>query len=271
MKRLAWLTDIHLTWLDFRRRCCFGEAVVAERPDAVLVGGDIADAQAIVLFLEELDELFRAPIYFVLGNHDYYGGSISRVRSSVAALSRESNNLTWLPEAGVVELSPSTGLVGHGEWADARNGDYRISPGLLNDYYLIEELAELSDGERQGKLFELGDEAADYFRDVLSAAFERYRGVIALTHVPPFSKAAWYMEKTSDDEHLPHFSSKAAGEVTVEIVRAHPEGEPTVLCGDTHGGGRAQILDNLLVLTGPATYGEPAVQSIIEINSDRGV
>lgn len=266
MKRLAWLTDIHLTWLDFRKRCEFGEAVLAERPDAVLAGGDIADAQSIVLFLEELDELLRVPVYFVLGNHDYYGGSIGGVRSSVAALSRDSNNLTWLGDAGVVELLPSTGLVGHGGWADARNGDYRISPGMLNDYYLIEELAGLSDNARQSKLFELGDEAADHFRKVLAVAFEKCRRVIALTHVPPFREAAWYMDKTSDDEHLPHFSSKAAGDVMVEIMRAHPEAELTVLCGHTHSRGRVQILDNLLVLTGAATYGEPAIQSIIEID-----
>ena len=38
----------------------------------------------------------------------------------------------------------------------------------------------------------------------------------------------------------------------------------TVLSGHTHGGGRAQILENLTVLTGAAAYGEPAVQEVFE-------
>ena len=39
----------------------------------------------------------------------------------------------------------------------------------------------------------------------------------------------------------------------------------TVLCGHTHGRGEARILENLLVLTGGATYGKPEVQRILEV------
>jgi predicted MPP superfamily phosphohydrolase len=37
-----------------------------------------------------------------------------------------------------------------------------------------------------------------------------------------------------------------------------------MLCGHTHGGGEAEMLPNLRVLTGPATYGRPEVQRVVE-------
>jgi hypothetical protein len=39
----------------------------------------------------------------------------------------------------------------------------------------------------------------------------------------------------------------------------------TVLCGHTRGGGEAEILPNLRVLTGGARYGNPAVQRVIGV------
>ena len=39
-----------------------------------------------------------------------------------------------------------------------------------------------------------------------------------------------------------------------------PQCQLTVLCGHTHGSGTVEILPNLQVHTGAATYGEPAIQ-----------
>ncbi|HTN89531.1 MAG TPA: hypothetical protein VL242_37900 [Sorangium sp.] len=53
----------------------------------------------------------------------------------------------------------------------------------------------------------------------------------------------------------------------MKASRARPEQRPErrieVLCGHTHGAGVAEILPNLLVRTGGAEYGEPAVQCVI--------
>src|SRR5437764_11589677 len=126
------------------------------------------------------------PIYFVLGNHDFYRGSIAGVRAGVEALDARSPRLHWLPRTGVVGLTPETALVGHDGWADGRFGDYGRSEVLLNDYLLIEELAGLDERERLLHLNALGDKAAAHFRAVLPAALSRSRRVIVLTHVPPF-------------------------------------------------------------------------------------
>ena len=52
----------------------------------------------------------------------------------------------------------------------------------LNDFELIEELRELTPGERLRRLNALGDEAAEHFRRALPAALATHEHVIAVTH-----------------------------------------------------------------------------------------
>ena len=112
-------------------------------------------------------------------------------------------------------------------------------------------------------LNELGDEAAGYFEELLPRALESFENVILVTHVPPFREACWYDGKISNDDYLPHFSCKAVGEVLVRTMQRYPKRRLTVLCGHTHGAGVAQILDNLVVKTGGAEYGAPALQEVL--------
>jgi hypothetical protein len=88
--------------------------------------------------------------------------------------------------------------------------------------------------------------------------------VILATHIPPFKEATWNEGQLSDADFLPFFACKAVGDVLVEIMHIYPHRQLTVLCGHTHGRGQAQILDNLLVLTGGAEYGKPEVQQVFE-------
>src|SRR5262249_59324868 len=95
--RLAWLTDIHLEFVSRPDVEALAREVRAEGPDSVLIGGDIATAAQLVAYLELLIELRRTPIYFVLGNHDYYGGSIAPGRAEVDPLVRRRRGLPLLP------------------------------------------------------------------------------------------------------------------------------------------------------------------------------
>jgi predicted MPP superfamily phosphohydrolase len=75
MKRLAWLTDIHLNFVSPGDVVVLVQQVHENCPEAVIVGGDIGEADSFGGFLRRLVELLELPIYFVLGNHDYYHGS----------------------------------------------------------------------------------------------------------------------------------------------------------------------------------------------------
>jgi 3',5'-cyclic AMP phosphodiesterase CpdA len=268
--KLAWLTDIHLNFLDAEPRRWFLESI-RDQGDALVISGDIGESPDVVDLLCEMDRIVQRPIYFVLGNHDFYRGSIAQTRAAVIELTRALPSLVYLSAGGVVELTATTALVGHDGWADGRLGDFDGSDVVLNDYLLIRELfhwndrLELDKGRLRAALQALGDEAAAHFRRVLSVAAAKYPRVIAATHVPPFREAAWHEGRPSDDDYLPHFACQAVGEVLREVLAAHPRCQALVLCGHTHGGGQCQVLDNLRVLTGAATYGAPAIVQVLEV------
>ena len=268
--RLAWLTDIHLNFLDATGRRQFLK-FVNEQADVVAIGGDIGESDNIVKYLQEMEETIQKPIHFVLGNHDFYRGSIAKTRLEVAELVGKSKFLNYLTATEVVELTPNTAIVGHDGWADGRLGDYDGTTVILSDHYLIAEIAQWyrdDNLDKQGlkeTLTILADEAARHLERVVAEAAGRYRNIIALTHVPPFRKAAWYQGKTSGDDWLPYFACKAVGDVLEKTMRACPASKLLVLCGHTHGGGELQVLENLQVLTGEARYRHPAIGRVFEI------
>lgn len=261
--RLLWLTDLHL---NFCSRPIVNQLladIAAAAPDALVVTGDIAEARDVVSWLERLDDHLQRPLFFVLGNHDYYFGSIAQVRQTMADLCAARPRLQYLSQREVIPLTPAVGLVGHDGWADARLGDYARSRVMLNDYRLIQELAHFAHPARRAALEALGDEAAAHVRRVLPLACAAYREVVLATHVPPFHGACWHEGRLSDDEWVPHFACRAMGEAIIEVAAAYPDCRITVLCGHTHGAGEYQPLPNTLVVTGGAEYRQPAIQRVL--------
>lgn len=265
MMKILWVTDIHLNFLKRQAINAFCQDINAHEPDMLLLGGDIAEAPTVARYLMLMNEQLQCPIYFVLGNHDYYHGGIESTRSEIRQLELQSPGLRYLPLTGIVRLNETTALIGHDSWADGRYGDYRNSDVMLNDYRLIAELRGLDSDDRLIRLNALGDAAAAYFKQQLSEALKHYRHVIALTHVPPFTEAAWHEGHQSNDNFAPHFSCQAVGAVFLELMQQHPECFLTVLCGHTHGNGVCQKLPNLQVRTGAAEYRHPQIQDPIFI------
>ena len=272
MVRLAWVTDIHLNFLPPEQRCDFYKALLGESPDAVLVTGDIGESPTFDQLLIEMARAIERPVYFVLGNHDFYRGSIAEVRTRAACLGQQEPLLTYVTAARIVPLTEQTALVGHDSWADARLGDFDRSEVLLNDYLLIEELRKwdgafaLDRDALRAELHRLGDEAAEHFSQVLPLAFQDHRRVIALMHPPPFREVCLHGAAPADDDWLPHFCCEAVGRTMRNLLVARPVRHLTVLCGHTHSGGQMQVLDNLEVLAGGAEYGCPIVQRILEVD-----
>ncbi len=266
MKRVAWLTDIHLNFLSETRVSAFLNEVVAARPDGVLISGDIAEAHNVCDFLDQLQTAIRAPIYFVLGNHDFYHGSIRDTRQRVTRFCDEHAGLHYLTAEAVNALATHVGLVGHDGWADGRLGDYPRSLVKMLDWKLIDELQSHDRKSRWELLKGLADEAANHIRQVLPVALESYRDVVLVTHVPPFLEACWHEGRISDAQWSPHFTCHAMGQVILEQMDAHPENRLTVLCGHTHGHGEAQPLRNVQVLTGGAEYGAPRIAGLFEFD-----
>jgi predicted phosphohydrolase len=263
--QIAWATDVHFDAAGEAAFDHFCTQVRRSRAEALLIGGDIATGISTETYLRDMERLIHLPIYFVLGNHDYYGSSIVDVRARMGGLGVP--GVSWLCQEGIVALSTSTALVGNGGWADATLGDFEHAP-LMTDFFSIEELfkcigvEDLLDGFKdrtrlQAKLQALGKESAEQLRPSLERAVGEFEHVVVLTHVPPFREAAWHGGVISPDHWLPNVTCHSIGRVIRQQARAHPEVEFTVLCGHTHGEGRAQIEPNLEVMTRAADYSTP--------------
>ncbi len=268
--RLAWLTDIHLNFLNDTKRRHFLESI-KEWADVLAISGDIGESHDLAQYLLEMDEVIQKPIYFVLGNHDFYRGSITKTRQRIAQLVSEAKHLNYLTTMGIAGLSPQTAIIGHDGWPDGRLGDFQGTEVILNDHLLIDEITQwykngvLDKVGLSNTMISLANEAAHHFEHVLTEAVSKYPTIIAVTHVPPFKEAAWYQGKISGDDYLPYFACKIVGDVLKKVMQSNPQSNLLVLCGHTHSGGEVQILPNLQVLTGEAKYGEPVVERVLEV------
>ncbi len=289
--RLSWATDIHLDQCEPEAFEAFIEALRAENPDGICLTGDLSEAPRLQADLERVAEAVGVPVYFVLGNHDYYHGSITEVRETMMQLTATHPLLRWLPatpEAAGIALGSNTRLIGHGAWGDGGNGNIRESWIRLQDFRKIAELNtsngtangtangeadKLSPEERKARpitealiemLQHLGQEAAEFLKPRLLQALQTAPNVFLLMHPPPFREACLYGTEMADDHWAPHFTCKAVGDMLIEVMAQHPEQQLTVLAGHTHNIHDAFVYPNIRVCVGAAEYGHPGVaQSFI--------
>lgn len=266
MRRLVWLSDVHLDAVkdDYTlRQLC--KTICAARPDAILISGDIGTARTFRDYLKKITEETGLPVLFVLGNHDFYDGSIVMVRQDAERLTHQRNDLKWLPAAGIVKITPKTCLIGHDGWADGRAGDYWQSRVNMRDFQYIREIPATSKERRLRVMKSLCEETNHYLRRVLPEALEKYDHIIFVTHVPPFVGASWHRGKPSGPNFLPYYCAKSTGDLLLRYMKPNAHKTLTVLCGHTHGRGRFQPIPNVMVKTAGAEYGNPQIQDILEI------
>lgn len=286
--RVAWLSDVHLDFVGQWRRRWLAARVAARLPDTVVISGDLADGRTVAAALATLATWIRCPIYFVLGNHDFYHRQIADVRAEVVAGAQAPArtgalpetpltatkgwpaNLRYLPAVEVAQLGPGVAVVGHDGWADGRNGDYAGSRVVPHDFRYIHDFQVLGTPEQRLRLMQrLAGEAAAHFARVLPRAAAAYARVIAITHTPPFAEASCYRGAPSGPDVLPFYSNRCVGEVLREVMARYPACRLTVLAGHTHGACRYVAAPNIEVLTPAATYGRPGVAGLLRLGAPR--
>ncbi|MDQ2746847.1 MAG: metallophosphoesterase, partial [Acidobacteriota bacterium] len=144
MRRLAWATDIHLDRLNERDYLEYIEYLRELNPDCLVISGDIGEGNVLVKSLKEFDEAFDFPIYFVLGNHDFYFKGFAETESQVREVVKTSHRLHWLTETEIVALNDSTALIGIEGWGDARHGTFDLSEGSTRDVLSIADYKGLT-------------------------------------------------------------------------------------------------------------------------------
>jgi predicted phosphohydrolase len=266
---LCWLTDIHLNFLSEQERMGFYNRIKQKDGDAIIIGGDIAEAISLNSLLQEMAHVLQKPIYFVLGNHDYYYGEIKAVKKEIQELCATEPLLHWLSMSKSISINKHTILLGQDGWADGRYGNYNESNVVLNDSRLIRDLFEqaiLGKDYLLAKMQKLADFDAQSLQTNLAENLHAdISKVIILTHVPPFKESCVYKGEVSSSDWLPFFSSKTIGDVILVMAQNNPTVDFLMLCGHTHSNGSYQALPNLLIKTGGAKYYHPEIQEIITV------
>lgn len=282
MKKLAWCTDIHLDFLDGpddvgRVHDEFAGPLSQVDCDGVIISGDVSLASQVVRHLSILDRIVGKPIYFVLGNHDFYGGSFASVRDDVRRACVGSANLRYLTGSEPVSLSRKVALVGDDGWYDAGHGDPFQSPYVMSDWLKIHDY--IVGGSRVmgmlGPAIDMGTvvgisrkaatESAERMSHVLNSAALTHQTVIVITHVPPWVQAHRHDGKSGSPAAHPWYTSKVMGHVIEEAARSHPKVKFDVFCGHTHGACDVKIRPNLRCHVGHSDYGSPSVAGFIQV------
>jgi 3',5'-cyclic-AMP phosphodiesterase len=263
--RLVWATDVHLNFIDLPKRRWFYYQLIKDNPTHILITGDIAQANNLLPILIEMRKFIEVPVYFTLGNHDFYYGSIDGIRQELKDYNDTDQRLNYLPDLDPIELTKEACLVGVDGFYDGKLGDYFYSNVVMSDFSLIHDFKYLQKDTLFAKLNKLGIEEAFKAEILLRKAFRDYQVVYFGTHVPPFKEATWHMGKHSDDNWLPFFSCEAMGSTLLRLCEEFNDRELIVYCGHTHGSGTYQPLPNLTVHTGAARYGRPTVSDVIDL------
>lgn len=265
MTRLAWITDIHYNFIDSAQMSRFHEEIMQRQPDGVLIGGDIGESDRLFGYLKQMSDELDCPLYFVLGNHDFYKGSIQGVRHAVSAWTRNHASLRYLTAEQPIRLSPTTMLIGHDCWGDGFHGDYAGSGYMVNDFLLIEEFLGLArhDIFRLAKGF--GEEAAGTLRKRLLACLEECETVALLTHVPPFPELCFHNGSNALSERTPYYVCGAVGKMLREVMAGYPDKKLLCLSGHVHHRHEFAPLSNILAKTGHAVYRNPQIQEVVKV------
>lgn len=273
--KLLHCTDIHLDTCKEDVKTDFYNQLNNADCDAILITGDIG-TNSYIDSQQQIARLARSvskQIYFVAGNHEYYGTNKLRphgeeVRRQLTDLCGQFNNLNYLTASSVIRVSDATCLIGEDSWYDCRNGDHANSPVILNDFLAVGDLRW--DYQTRGMrgvvdaCRRLADGFALNLRKKLSEAVEHYNHVIIAIHVPPFTDCATYEGRKSGPDYLPWFSCRAAGELIWEFAKNYEAKMFTVYCGHCHGGSVVDKRSNLRVYTGEAEYTKPRINGIYE-------
>lgn len=276
--KLAWATDIHLDFLQQEGgralvQFAFAEPLAASNANAVLISGDISLSDTIEDHLEIIDEAVHCPVYFVLGNHDFYGGSFDSVRARVENVCRGSKNLRYLSaEEEPIELTPDITIVGHDGWYDAYYGRPFSAGLVMTDWLQISNFSDHLHRIPGGSTIdphgivdvarEASYNAAEHVLSVARKAAIRSKNVIVVTHVPPFPEVHAQGGKGNNDASIPWYTSKFMGDAIRQVAEENPSVSFSVFCGHTHTKARVKDSHNIECYVGGSEYGEPSYNMV---------
>ncbi len=284
MPKLAHCSDLHLDHLARKH----GESSITEFGELInrsmdahgiqhlMITGDISNSSQLVDDLTQfMKTMQEKQVFFVLGNHDFYGGTFDETRAKVDKLQEKlgADKLCYVTNSEPVKLFDGKVLLtGHDGWYDGGYADWfdhRVV--VLNDEYYIKDLEVLRHNRHllYQKLRSLAKKAVAKLEGI---ELKPDQTLVFLTHVPPYPEACSYRGKPTNEFYLPCFSSQLLGDalfdlsVALEYEQENCGAMIQVFCGHTHGAADFLKEKNLRVRTAHSEYTRPETSfSIVEV------
>lgn len=276
-KQIVVISDLHYEHLTEETEKNLLEEFLSEiAPElysAIILTGDISNSTNFDELLRKFRTAtdIRVPIYFVLGNHDFYGGdyyNTIKKAKSVVNTNTEEGQLIYLTDVDESirlnnpDADNTTYLIGVDGWGDMNNGIIRTGIARrINDFHQIQDFSYTSDVETHARIANnIGYDNAHKLRKQLDDAIlkNEARRIFVATHVPPFPEVAYYDGKPTEEDWLPYFTCKHTGDVLIEAARRYHWVKFVVVCGHTHNQAKKVILPNLTATCIGAEYGKVA-------------
>lgn len=253
-----WATDLHLDHAGTDMANKFCSHVNSLNPDNLFISGDIASRNTFKQYTTLLKEKINAKIYYILGNHDFYGSRMS-FEEEEANLIAEGNLSGLIHLNGdIIKLDKSTSLIGHRGWACGTAGLGSKTNCSINDQFQIGAFKNIPKLTLFMKLRALGEESAEKITNSCNKAInDGAKHLFILTHVPLGEESAWFDGNKSEPSYLPWFCNEIAGKAIRRLAINNQDVSFTVLAGHTHHPGISRLEQNLVTYTAGAKYNNP--------------
>ena len=253
--KYLWFTDTHLNNVLPWTKALFIKNLIKERPKGIFLTGDISNGLTTTFNLKLLAKFVKCPIYFVLGNHDYYFSSIEETHNKIRKMCKQYPNLIWLTESDIVGLTNEVALIGTEGWYDASIGEpdylrYTLDWRLIKDFKKTQFMSERLDMFRQ-----LADKSCSIISDKLNKALEQgYKTIYLLTHYPPWIEATRDAGTIMEKFWLPYNVNFRLGRTIEDVMVNHKKRNVTVLSGHTHCDAWIHVSRNIECKVNKAKY-----------------
>lgn len=255
MKRYIWLSDTHINMsvLPFLKRR-FISRLNSVDSDGLIITGDISNGMMLESHLRYLATHYDRPIYFVLGNHDYYWRHRDSVESDVKRLCRLHTNLRWLSnEEDAISLGNGIALVGDEGWYDVAAGDPNLTKWCIDRLINLDYLPLANYAQQASAWKERAYLSAKKLVSKLGSALENNDTVYVATHFPPWVEATRSNWQLSQDYWLPYNTNVVLGQEIEKLMKNH-DGKVVVLSGHTHLACELSVTKNITCKVAPASY-----------------
>jgi Icc protein len=242
MSKLIWVSDTHLRPWNIRAFC---DRIRSKSPDGLLITGDISEGFNFESVMEFLATNLNIPVYFNLGNHDFWGSSVAERYFQTRKLCAKYSNLKWLTEEySPIKLSKSTCLIGSEGWYCGSGGDSSYLKYTL-DWMFMYDFRDLNEHQRLDLFFEMAKKSCVDLREKLQLAVDENKNILIATHFPPFSEVERQISHFLKPFYEAYNYNIIMGGLIKEFANKYPNKTFKVFAGHIHSGFTGKITENI--------------------------